>query len=483
MPNEISRDLLEVRFELLCRKARSDFYAFRQAINPSLLDGWWQREVADHLMEFHSDMVAGKRPKLVIEAPPQHGKSTQVVDFIAWATGKNPDMKLIYASFSEDLGVRANLTLQKIYTSKVYKHIFKDTQINERATVATNRGYLRNKNILEFVDKSGGFVNTTVGGQITGKSMTCGIVDDAFKGRQEANSLTTRNAVWNWFTNDFSTRLSKEGGYIIIMTRWHIDDIVGRLALKNDKSVKILTYKAIADIDETNRLAGESLFPEHKPIEFLLEQKDLLGTQAFESLYQQNPIIAGGELIKREWFKSYSMLPPLDYVCIFADTAQKTAEHNDYSVLQAWGYANGQIYLVDQIRGKFEAPELKRTAIAFWQKHKANHVPCRAFYIEDKSSGTGLIQEIKREGGVPVVAVQRTKDKLTRVQDVMTYMEAGYLHVPTNAVWVNDYLAEMEEFSSDNGHRHDDQIDPTVDAINTMLATQTNSRFSKEMFE
>jgi predicted phage terminase large subunit-like protein len=100
-------------------------------------------------------------------------------------------------------------------------------------------------------------------------------------------------------------------------------------------------------------------------------------------------------------------------------------------------------------------------------------------YIEDKSSGTGLIQDIKREGNVPVIAVQRVKDKLTRVQDVLSYVEAGYLHLPDNAPWVNDYLAEMEEFSADNGHRHDDQIDPTIDAINTMLVTSTHSRFNQ----
>jgi predicted phage terminase large subunit-like protein len=470
-------------FILECRKARTDFLTFRTLINPDLVMGWWQEEIASELMAFHAAMVRGERPKLVIQAPPQHGKSRQIVEFIAWATGVNPDLKTIYASFSEDLGVRANLTLQNIYTSKIYKYIFPETQINERNTVAANRGYLRNKSMLEFVNRQGSFVNTTVQGQITGKSMTLGCIDDPTKGRQEANSLTTRNAVWNWFTDDFSTRLSKDGAFIIIMTRWHVDDLVGRLAALNDKTVRILSYPAIATCDEKHRKAGEALFQELKPLDFLLERKRASSTQSFESLYQQNPIIVGGEIIKREWFKSYSMLPPLDYVCIFADTAQKTAEHNDYSVLQAWGYANGQIYLVDQVRGKFEAPELKRTAIAFWQKHKSSHVPCRAFYIEDKSSGTGLIQDIKREGSVPVIAVQRTKDKLTRVQDVLSYIEAGYLHLPNNAPFLSDYLAEMEEFSGDNGHRHDDQIDPTIDAINVMLSKQNNSIFTREMFE
>jgi predicted phage terminase large subunit-like protein len=470
-------------FILECRKARTDFLTFRTLINPDLVMGWWQEEIASELMAFHAAMVRGERPKLVIQAPPQHGKSRQIVEFIAWATGVNPDLKTIYASFSEDLGVRANLALQNIYTSKVYKYIFPETQISERNTVATNRGYLRNKSMLEFVNRQGSFVNTTVQGQITGKSMTLGCIDDPVKGRQEANSLTTRNAVWNWFTDDFSTRLSKDGAFIIIMTRWHVDDLAGRLAALNDKTVRILSYPAIATFDEKNRKAGEALFPELKPLDFLLERKRASSTQSFESLYQQNPIIVGGEIIKRDWFKSYSMLPPLDYVCIFADTAQKTAEHNDYSVLQAWGYANGQIYLVDQVRGKFEAPELKRTAIAFWQKHKSSHVPCRAFYIEDKSSGTGLIQEIKLEGSVPVIAVQRTKDKLTRVQDVLSYIEAGYLHLPNNAPFLSDYLAEMEEFSGDNGHRHDDQIDPTIDAINVMLVKQNNSIFTREMFE
>lgn len=480
----MNNELFEVKFELACRKARIDFLTFRILIHPKIEMGWWQKEIASELMTFHNAMLKGERPKLIIEAPPQHGKSSMIVDFIAWATGLNPDLRAIYSSFSEDLGVRANLTLQGIYTSKIYKHIFKDTRINEVSAVsAASRGAFRNKNMLQFVGKKGGFKNTTVGGQITGQSMDLGVIDDPVKGRQEANSLTTRNAVENWYNDDFSTRLSKEGGYIIIMTRWHIDDLVGRIRERSDSTVRVLSYKAIATEKELNRDSGEALFPELKPLDFLLERKRASSNQSFESLYQQNPIIVGGEIIKREWFKSYSILPPLDYVCIFADTAQKTAEHNDYSVLQAWGHSNGQIYLVDQIRGKFEAPELKRTAIAFWQKHKASHVPCRAFYIEDKSSGTGLIQEIKREGSVPVIAVQRTKDKLTRVQDVLSYIEAGYLHLPSNAPFLSDYLAEMEEFSGDNGHRHDDQIDPTVDAINLMLVKQNNSIFVREMFE
>lgn len=167
------------------------------------------------------------------------------------------------------------------------------------------------------------------------------------------------------------------------------------------------------------------------------------------------------------------MVPPLRYRKIFADTAQKTAERNDYSVFECWGAGeDGRIYLLDMIRGKWPAPELKRRAIAFWEKHKAggeHDAPLRQLVIEDKSSGTGLIQDIQASGGIPVKGVERTKDKLTRVMDVVSYIDSGLVFVPEAASFVSDFIGECEAFTADDTHANDDQIDPMVDAINDML--------------
>ena len=171
-----------------------------------------------------------------------------------------------------------------------------------------------------------------------------------------------------------------------------------------------------------------------------------------------------------------SQLPEIRYRKIFADTAQKTKEHNDYSVLECWGAgADGNAYLIDMIRGKWEAPELKRRAVDFWAKHKAVDSiafgSLRAMAVEDKSSGTGLIQDLAVSSSIPVVGIERVKDKLTRVMDVTGYIESGRVYVPEDAPFVSEFIHECEAFTPNDSHAWDDQIDPMVDAINDMVAT------------
>jgi len=461
---------LELAKELRIRQARESFFSYRKLINPKSKWGWWQEEIANELQLFFDDLIAGKRPKLVIQAPPQHGKSVQVIDFISWLAGKNPDCRTIYTSFSERLGVRANLKLQRLYDSDIYQELFPSTQINKSNSVTVSGQYLRNREILEYCDHTGYFRNTTVGGSITGESLDLGVIDDPIKGRKEANSLTVRDSVWDWFTDDFLTRFSEDAGLLCILTRWHIDDPIGRL-IKNNPDVKVLSYPAIATQNEKHRKEGDALFPEHKSIDFLLERKAVMDTTSWLSLYQQSPIVVGGELIKGEWFKRYSTLPKLEYKKIFADTAQKKGKHNDYTVFECWGYADGNIYLIDLVRKKMEAPELRRTANDFWNKHaQDNNGRLREMCIEDKASGTGLIQDIKAHDKIPIKAIQRNIDKLTRVQDVLTYIENGYVYIPENASFVSDFIAECEAFTADDAHDHDDQIDPLCDAIDNMIA-------------
>jgi len=459
---------LELVKELRLREARESFFAYRKLTNPKLKTGWWQEEVCNQLQQFYDDLVANKRPQLVIQAPPQHGKSDLIVSFISWLAGKSPDLRTIYTSFSERLGVRANLKLQRLYDSAIYQDIFPDTKISSIGAIGADA--IRNRELLEYQNCLGYFRNTTVGGSITGEGLDLGVIDDPIKGRKEANSKTVRDGVWDWFTDDFFTRFSENAGLLCILTRWHIDDPIGRLIQKYP-DVKVLSYPAIATNDEKNRKEGEALFPEHKSLDFLLERKSLMDTTSWLSLYQQTPIIVGGELIKGEWFKRYTTLPKLEYKKIFVDTAQKKGKHNDYTVFECWGYADGNIYLIDLVRKKMEAPELRRTANDFWNKHaQSDNGRLREMLIEDKASGTGLIQDIKAHDKIPIKAIQRNIDKLTRVQDVLTYIENGYVYIPENASFVSDFIAECEAFTADDAHDHDDQIDPLCDAIDNMIA-------------
>lgn len=477
---------VELLERLAIEEARESFWAYRQYINrhgkKAMKLGWWQREMAKELQQFYDDLVDGLRPKLVIEAPPQHGKSKMIVEFITWIAGKNPDLKTIYTSFSERLGVRANLMCQRIYDFEKFKKVFPETMINSIGMGnAASRGATRNREMIEYIGKDGYFRNTTVRGSITGESLDLGVIDDPIKGREEAGSETVRDKTWEWLTDDFFTRFSDDAGLLSILTRWHIDDPIGRLRQQFGDEVRVVSYPAVAVKDEKFRKKGEALFPQHKSLEFLLERKAVMAAVNWEALYQQNPQIVGGEIIKGEHFKFYKQLPILNQRLIYADTAQKTKERNDFSVFECWGLGVDQrLYLIDLIRGKWEAPELERRAVAFWNKHKAADAVVlgglRKMKVEDKSSGTGLIQSIKSKGGIPIEGVERNKDKYTRVMDVLGYIESGLVCLPEDAPFTNDFITECESFTADDSHMHDDQVDPMIDAINDMLATNNVTR-------
>ena len=448
----------------LCQR---DFHQYRKEINgKNFKDGWWQREIARKLQNFFDRLMAGERPKLVIQAPPQHGKSSIINDFISWAAGHNPTCKTIYSSFSERLGIRANLQLQKVYDSPKYKIIFPNTRLNERNSVTISGTTLRNREILEYDGYDGYFRNTTVRGSITGEGLDLGVIDDPIKGREAANSATIRDKTWEWFTDDFYTRFSDAAGLLIILTRWHVDDPVGRMIELFD-DLEVLSYPAIAIEDEPHRKAGEALFPEHKSLEFLLSRKKVMADTSWQSLYQQAPYVKGGELFLTKWWKYYRVLPVMQWRGIYGDTAQKTKESNDYTVLQCWGRSlGGQAYLIDQWRGKVESPELLIEARAFWNKHNADKSsPLRHMKIEDKVSGTGLIQTLSREG-IPIIGIPRNTDKILRGNDVSPLVESGNVYLPEGAPYLSEFLAECSQFPN---APHDDQVDPMMDALTDIL--------------
>lgn len=174
-------------------------------------------------------------------------------------------------------------------------------------------------------------------------------------------------------------------------------------------------------------------------------------------------------MIKTEWYKYHGEhLPPLNYKFITADTAQKTAETNDYSVFQCWGESvDGRAILIDQIRGRWESPDLLVKARAFWAKHNVNKSPTlRAMYVEDAVSGTGLIQTLRREG-YSILPIERkagklSRDKIARGGDASPFIEAGNVSLPEYAAWLSDFLVESEQFPAG---KNDDQLDPMFDAI------------------
>ena len=301
----------------------------------------------------------------------------------------------------------------------------------------------------------------------------CGVIDDPIRGRKDANSTTVRNGCWDWFTDDFFTRFSEDAGLLCILTRWHIDDPIGRL-IASDPSVKVLKYKAIAEEDEPHRKKGEALFPELKSLEFLLERKHMMPDVNWSALFQQMPYAQGGEIIKGAMFGRYKKLPELLYRGIMSDTALKKKQANDYQVATCGGLGkdDGKVYIIDVFREKFEAYELEKRFPDFWAKHKTRDTGVlRYFGVEDKASGTELIQRMKNTivPAIPVKAIPRSIDKYTRLQDVLGFIESGHVMLPENAPWVSDFIAECESFTADDAHDHDDQVDTLIDLIDEML--------------
>jgi len=222
----------------------------------------------------------------------------------------------------------------------------------------------------------------------------------------------------------------------------------------------------------THNLPSGALWPYKHTMEELGQIK-ASNPYVYASQYTQNPSPKGGGIFKDKWWRRYDVQPYLYSKIITADTAQKTKEYNDYSVLQCWGKGDQGIYLLDQIRGKWEADALIAASVDFFTKHNTAGVHVSGFYIEDKSSGTGLIQTLRNgkttQVPVPVRAVQRNVDKVTRAHGVVSYLASGFVHLPRSREWVNDFIMEHTKFTALMNHKHDDQIDPTMDAIEILL--------------
>lgn len=196
----------------------------------------------------------------------------------------------------------------------------------------------------------------------------------------------------------------------------------------------------------------------------------------FYAQVQQRPTPPGGAMIKTDWIQHYASLPDTLHTLLFVmDTALKTAERNDYSVLSLWGFTGLDVYLFDVLRGKWEVPDLLPEATAFLTRHRPRRpstLKVRGVLIEDKASGTGLIQSLRRDEALrdmPIIPVQRSADKVSRVNDVLPFIRAGRLFVPESAPWLAAYLGELAAFSPAMTHKHDDQVDVTVDALNEFL--------------
>jgi len=205
---------------------------------------------------------------------------------------------------------------------------------------------------------------------------------------------------------------------------------------------------------------------EYKHTKQELELLNKTNPHVFSGQYQQEPSPKGGSIFKSEWWQYYSQLPYFDYRIITADTAQKDKEENDFTVLQHWGAVGNRAYLIEQYRDKIEAFELENQVINFWNKNVNQFTGIlRGMFMEDKSSGSSIVQRIRHAGKFPIIPIQRNTSKVVRFYNGTPSMASGLVWLPEEAEWLFDYKDEFRKITALMTHKHDDQADATMDAI------------------
>jgi predicted phage terminase large subunit-like protein len=435
-------------------------YIFSAKRNVDMLENWHQRLLCEHIER----VFLGEIKRLVINIPPRSGKTEIAVKaFMAWAMGLVPDAEFIHASYSKRLATSNAYDIRAMMQHEAYRLVFPWLKLQDDSKAKD-----------EFRTTAGGIVYATgADGTITGYGagkMREGfggaiIIDDPHKAG-EATSTIMRQNVIDWYQTTIQSRLNKpDTPIIVIMQRLHEEDLSGWLL--GGGSGEHWDSLVIPARDES----GQSFWPEQFPPE-MLDRLEQSSPYVFAGQYMQRPSPIGGGIFKDDWWQFFDAMPPLKWRSIYADTAQKTKEQNDYSVFQCWGQTQtGQIVLLDMVRGKWEAPELETMARAFWKKHLAQpyHGPLRAFKVEDKVSGTGLIQKLKREG-IPIIPIQRNIDKITRAFDAAPYVQSGNVYLMRDLDNLADFMSEASVFP--NG-THDDMIDAAMSAISDMTAPQS----------
>lgn len=478
MPNtDITPAMLLTRIKTRCENDFPFFvrYFFHARKNVKFVFNDHHHVICNDLMKVYN----GEIQNYILNIPPRYSKTELVIIlFTVWCYIKNPRCEFIHLSYSNPLALENSDAIREVIKSAEFKQLWPNLTIRDNKDA---------KGAWATSD-NGQFLATAAGGSVTGfgagrldewdestgefKFSGALLIDDPLK-PDDARHDPMRNAVnRRWDETIKSRRNSPKTPTICVMQRLHQEDFVAELLKDTDMHWVQRSMSAIIDEGKDTERA---LWPAKHSLEVLKKMK-AKNQYVFSSQYGQKPSPLGGGILKSSWFNRYTILPKLKYRKIYVDTAQKTKERNDYSVFECWGHGvDGNIYLVDLIRGKWEAPELRTKAMDFWNKHKSYDInlygQLRQMRVEDKASGTGLIQDIKKSGKIPVFAQQRHIDKYTRACDGAGYIESGYVFIPAEQPWVNDYASEFDDFTADDTHAFDDQIDPTLDAIKDMLAS------------
>ena len=419
----------------------------------------WHLEVLAAKLE---DVRHGRCKRLILNVPPRHLKSFAVS--IAWPAlvlGHDPAKKILSVTYAQDLSDNLARRSRALMTSPFYEALF-DTRISKGREA-----------VSDFETTEGGYrLSTSIGGVLTGRGADIIIIDDPIKA-DDAQSESRRRSVNEWYDNTLRSRLNNQetGAIIIVMQRLHADDLVAHVQQTDDWEV--LSFPAVAEQDESyaiitpygykhiQRKVGEILQPTLLSRTTLDAQRRAMTEYNFAAQYQQDPQPPAGIIVKREWLRFYepAHLPEkFDQVVQSWDTANKDSELANFSVCTTWGLKNRHIYLLDVYRRKLNFPDLKRSVRSLADQHSADVV-----LIEDKASGTSLIQELQADGFWKVRAAPSLDgNKIMRLHGQTAKIDGGFALFPKQAPWLDTYLHELVGFPNT---KHDDQVDSTVFAL------------------
>lgn len=408
--------------------------------------------LCDKIQEFVERPTDKAYEILILNTPPQHGKSTTVTaTFPSWYLMRNPDKKVITVSYGDDLAQRfGKQNLDKV---KDFGHLFGVSLDKKKA----------NAKEFRIAKHTGVMISAGYGSGLTGNPADLIVIDDPVKNRVEADSETDRNKKWADYVDSIESRISAGGKIILIMTRWHEDDLAGRLMEQRADRVTVLNLPCEAEENDLlRRKVGEALCPEIGKDNVWLEdfKKDHMteeGTRSWNALYQGRPTAREGNMLKREWWQTYNYSEyedgelVLDKITISVDATFKDKNKNDYVAIQTWGKKGNRCYLLNSINEHLDFPATLRAI----RRERVKYPNVGAILIEDKANGSAIIQSLRDEI-MGIIPVEPKGGKEARVSAVSGIIEAGNVYLPKDKKFTWAFIDQCAEFP--NG-KHDDMVD------------------------
>ncbi len=473
---------------------RDNLFPFVLETSPSdYMPAWFHRYICAKLTKFVKDIEEKKAPRLMIFVPPRHGKSHIVSERLpAWFLGRNPAKSTAVISYDQDLPNKMSRVTRSIFEDVPFRDIFPSVVLAPDKAAVEEWEVQTKDETGKLSRQRGGHKAVGIGGGITGRGADLMIIDDPIKGGEEAESKTIRDKTHEWYKSTARTRVMPGGGVIVMMTRWHEDDLAGRL-LKDAKDNpeadqwEVINLPAIAGEDEyftpdfkiihsgeeaarLIRRKGEALHEERWSLQNLKTIKATIGDTWFNAQYQGSPIPAGGRLIKKEWFRYYTeddthfimQIPGQDeprrilkdWVTLFQtiDTAAKAGDDNDFTVIGTWASCpGGELILLDVERTKTEDADLENWIDREWQAWDGPIVG-----YEQTLQTIGHIQRWRKKGRPCKALNPGQGDKVARSSRFRILCETGMVFFPVRSIWLSDYISELLAF---NKGKHDDQVD------------------------